>query len=216
MKYNAVIFDLDGTLLNTLEDLNDSVNFALDSGGFKRNTVKQTRLYAGNGIRVLMQRSLPESSDGETLEKYLEIFRTHYQKNMTNKTRAYDGIYEALKALRENGVKLGVVSNKFDLAVKDLCGKYFGEYIKVAIGEDEKNGIRKKPAPDSVLRAMEILGSDAEHTLYIGDSETDVETAHNAGLKCIGVLWGFRDEEILKKAGADYIIKKPEEIINRL
>lgn len=216
MKYNAVIFDLDGTLLNTLDDLNDSVNFALDWGGFKRNTVNQTRLYAGNGIRVLMQRSLPESSDGETLEKYLEIFRVHYEKNMTNKTKPYDGICETLKALRENGVKLGVVSNKFDLAVKDLCGKYFGEYIKVAIGEDEKNGIRKKPAPDSVLRAMEILGSDAEHTLYIGDSETDVETAHNAGLKCIGVLWGFRDEEILKKAGADFIIEKPEEIINRL
>lgn len=216
MKYNAVIFDLDGTLLNTLDDLNDSVNFALDWGGFKRNTVNQTRLYAGNGIRVLMQRSLPESSDGETLEKYLEIFRVHYEKNMTNKTKPYDGICETLKALRENGVKLGVVSNKFDLAVKDLCGKYFGKYIKVAIGEDEKNGIRKKPAPDSVLRAMEILGSDAEHTLYIGDSETDVETAHNAGLKCIGVLWGFRDEEILKKAGADFIIEKPEEIINRL
>ncbi|MCR4926132.1 MAG: HAD family hydrolase [Clostridiales bacterium] len=212
MKYNTVIFDLDGTLLNTLEDLNDSVNFSLRAGGFKENRIEQTRRYVGNGVKLLIKRSLPENSDEKTVEKHLALFKEYYERNMQNKTKAYNGIEEELKFLKENGVKLAVVSNKFDLAVKDLCADYFNNLIDIAIGEDEKNGVRKKPAPDSVLKAIETLGSERAKAIYVGDSDVDVQTAHNASIKCIGVLWGFRDRQTLEKAGADFIISEPREI----
>ncbi len=214
MKYNTIIFDLDGTLLNTLEDLTDSVNYALNEFGYPLRTINEIRQFVGNGVKVLMDRAVPHGTSPEDTAKCLEIYRKHYSGNMQNKTRPYDGIYELLTDLKEKGAKLAVVSNKYDSAVKALCNDYYKEYIRVAIGESPE--VAKKPAPDSVYAALAKLAAAKEEAVYVGDSDVDVRTAHNAGLKCIGVTWGFRNREILKAEGADYIIDKPEELLELL
>lgn len=214
MKYNTVIFDLDGTLLNTLEDLTDSVNFALDKFNFPKRTIEEIRIFVGNGVKVLMDRAVPAGTAPEITEQCLSTYRRHYSENLQNKTKPYDGILDLLAELKLRNFKIAVVSNKFDAAVKELCSQYYGNYIHVAIGESA--GVAKKPAPDSVFNALEQLKSKKEETIYVGDSDVDVHTAHNAALKCVGVTWGFRDRDVLSNEGADYIIDKPMELIDIL
>ncbi|WP_455544240.1 HAD family hydrolase [Intestinibacter sp.] len=212
MKYNTVIFDLDGTLLNTLEDLQDSVNFALESFNYPTRNYEEIRSFVGNGVKDLVTKAVPKGTDEETTSKCLQIFKEHYKINMQNKTAPYDGIIDLLKQLNSKGVRLGIVSNKFDLAVKDLNKYYFDNLIPVAIGEREN--VRKKPAPDTVLTAMDELGSYKETSIYVGDSGSDMITAQNAGIKSIGVTWGFRDANSLKESGADFLIDSPSQILD--
>ena len=210
-KYDTVIFDLDGTLLNTLEDLTDSVNFALALYNFPSRKMAEIRSFVGNGVARLMELSIPDGLNNPQYRKCLEDFRNHYSKNVQNKTSAYNGIMELLRQLSKKEYKIAIVSNKFDEAVKDLNQIYFAEYIKVAIGESEN--VSKKPAPDTVFKALEELGSTADKAIYVGDSEVDVETAKNSRIICVGVTWGFRDREILEEKGADYIIESPQELL---
>jgi phosphoglycolate phosphatase len=214
MTYTTVIFDMDGTLLNTLDDLKDSLNYALNQMGFPTRTLDEVRQFVGNGARLLIERAVPAGTAKEPLDTCLEIYAKHYATNNQNKTKPYDGIIDLLKELKDKEYKLAIVSNKFDSSVKALCKEHYDEYIKVAIGESQH--VARKPAPDSVFTAMKELGSKVEETIYIGDSDVDVHTAHNAGLKCVGVTWGFRDREILHNAGADYIIDKPMELLKIL
>ncbi len=208
---HAVIFDLDGTLLNTLDDLCESTNFALQKFGYPKRTLEEVRGFVGNGVRKLIERAVPVGV--EDIEDCLSTFKEHYSANMYNKTAPYDGVLEMLKELRLKGIHTAVVSNKFDTAVKELCKKYFGDLVQVAIGENEASGVRKKPAPDSVFRAMEELKVSIENVIYIGDSETDIQTANNAEIECVGCCWGFRSREILEEYGARFIVETPQEIL---
>lgn len=209
---DTIIFDLDGTLLNTLEDLKDSTNFALRKFQYPERTLEEVRNFVGNGVQKLIERAIPDGLENKNFAECLAVFKSNYAQNMYNKTAPYTGIKEMLTELKHKGVKTAVVSNKFDLAVKKLCNKYFENLIEIAIGESEN--VRKKPAPDSVLRAIQELNSKKEFCLYVGDSDVDVQTAKNTGIDCIGVTWGFRDRELLEKEGAKYIIDKPLEIID--
>lgn len=207
---NTVIFDLDGTLLNTLEDLKNSTNYALSQFGFPTHSTEDIRKFVGNGVKKLIERAVPKNCDTKTTVKCLEIFKEHYSKNMYNNTKPYNSIIEILKELKNNGAKIAVVSNKFDSAVKKLCSIYFGNLIDVAIGQSEN--IPAKPLPNGVFKAIELLNTEKSSVIYIGDSEVDVATAKNANIPCIGVTWGFRDEQDL--AGANFIINKPSELID--
>nr|WP_295778020.1 HAD family hydrolase [uncultured Intestinibacter sp.] len=211
MKYNTVIFDLDGTLLNTLEDLGDSVNFALKSFGYPTRTYEEIRSFVGNGVKDLVTKAVPDGTDEETTLKCLQTFKDHYKTNMQNKTAPYDGIIDLLEELNSKGVKLAIVSNKYDFGVKNLNKYYFKDLIPVAIGERE--GIRKKPAPDTVLEAMKELGSKENNSIYVGDSGSDMLTAQNAHIKSIGVTWGFRDAKSLLESGADFLIDSPKQLL---
>lgn len=204
----AVIFDLDGTLLNTLLDLKESTNYALRQFGYPERTLEEIRYFVGNGVRKLIERAVPQ--DCKNIEQCLSIFKQHYEENMCNSTVSYNSIEKILKELKNSGVKIGVVSNKFDLAVKELCEKYFSDLIGVAIGQGGE--ILPKPSPFGVFKAMKELGAEKDSTIYVGDSEVDVQTAENAGIPCIGVTWGFRGRQYLE--GAKFIIDEPEEIIN--
>lgn len=209
-KITTVIFDLDGTLLNTLEDLKDAVNHALTQFGYPVKSLEQVRLSVGNGVAKLIERVLPGGMENPDFEPCLNAFREYYSRHLQDRTEPYPGIPEALSMLKERGYRLGIVSNKFDAAVKRLREDYFPDTIAVAIGES--SDVRKKPAPDCVYKAMEELRCTKEQTVYVGDSDVDVATAHNSGLKCIGVTWGFRDAQVLGEAGADWIIQEPGEL----
>lgn len=212
----GAIFDLDGTLLYTLEDLKDSVNFALNKFNYPERTLDEIRVFVGNGVRLLMERALPQGAANPDFERCLECFKEHYAQNMYNKTKPFDGIEKMLVALKARNYRIAVVSNKFDAAVKELCKTYFGQKVELAIGESESEGIRKKPYPDSVLKAMKLLDCDFNKTFYIGDSEVDIETAKNSGLQCISVTWGYKDEKYLKAHGANLIAHKPSDILEIL
>jgi phosphoglycolate phosphatase len=211
MKYNTVIFDLDGTLLNTLDDLTDSLNEILSQNGFPLRSTDEVRRFVGNGVRALMRLSVPERCTDDEVTVCLEAFKENYKHNMQNRTRPFNGIMELLLDLNRFNFKIGIVSNKFDVAVKALAKTYFGNLIPVAIGESPD--VKRKPAPDSVFTAVKELGSDLKKTIYVGDSETDVQTAKNAGIPCIGVTWGFRCREVLREAGADFLIDTPKELL---
>ena len=211
MKYSTVIFDLDGTLLDTLEDLCDSTNFALSRFSYPERTLSEVRAFVGNGIGKLIERALPNGVSNDDYSAVLEEFKSHYALNCNNKTKAYTGIYDMLDALKTSGIKLAVVSNKVDSAVKALCERYFKGYFDVAVGERE--GVRRKPAPDSVIAAMDMLGAEKADTVYIGDSEVDVETAANAGVELIAVSWGFRDRDLLEKSSDFKIVDTVSEIL---
>ena len=210
---HCVIFDLDGTLLNTLDDLCDSTNYALKQFGYPERTLDEVRHFVGNGVKKLIERAIPDGINNPDFEECLRVFKEHYAANMYNKTAPYNGVPEMLKELRLKGIHTAVVSNKFDAAVKELCKKFFGDLVQVAIGENEEKGVRKKPAPDSVFKAMNELKVSIEEVIYAGDSETDVQTAKNAEIDCIGCAWGFRPKEILEQEGARYIIDAPQEIL---
>ena len=214
MRYNTVIFDLDGTLLNTLDDLRDSLNDVLIHKGYTPKTIEEVRRFVGNGVRNLVRKSVPESVGEDEITTIMEIFKENYQHNMQNKTRPYNGIMELLLDLNRYNYKLAIVSNKYDAAVKELAKTYFGSLIPVAIGETQE--IKRKPAPDSIYEAVKELGSDLRRTVLVGDSETDVQTAKNAGIPCIGVTWGFRSREVLRTEGASYLIDTPRELLTLL
>lgn len=211
---DTVIFDLDGTLLNTLEDLADSVNYALSKKGLPLRHITEVRSFVGNGVETLMERAVAGSLSKDEEKECLTIFKQHYSENMNNKTRPYDGILELVKQLLDRDYRIAIVSNKFDIAVKELNVTYFEGLFPVAIGASET--VAKKPAPDSVYQALEQLKASRECAIYIGDSDVDVMTAHNAGLQCVGVTWGFRDKDLLLSVGAEYIIDKPEELLGIL
>jgi len=214
MAIKAILLDLDGTVLNTLDDLADSVNYALSSLGFPIRSRDDIRRICGNGPHNLIQKSLPENADNDAFEKCLVNFKKHYEINKTNKTAPYDGILPALAKLKELGFKLAIVSNKHDDALRDLCDKYFAEYIDFSIGSSDL--LPKKPAPDMVYYALDKLGVDRKSAVYVGDSEVDILTAKNAGLPCISVVWGFRDEDVLIKSGASNIIYSPDKLIEAI
>lgn len=212
----AVIFDLDGTLLNTLDDLADSTNYALSKFGYPTRTIDEVRQFVGNGVAKLIERAIPEGKNNPNFEKCLAIFKENYAQNMYNKTAPYNGILEMLSNLKSKGIKIAVVSNKFDLAVKELCKKYFEGFIDFAAGENEAQGIKKKPAPDTVISVLNEFNFSSEDAVYVGDSDVDIMTAKNSKMPCISVTWGFRDEKFLLENGATILINAPSEIYNHL
>lgn len=209
-KYNTVVFDLDGTLLNTLEDLADATNYALQQFGMPVRTMDEIRRFVGNGVRTLMVRAVPEGDSNPQFEEVFNCFKTYYGEHCNDKTRAYEGIMELLQELKDKGYAVAIVSNKIDFAVKELQKRYFDDLIPVAIGE--RDGVSRKPAPDTVITALQELGKTKEEAVYVGDSDVDIMTAKNVGIPCISVEWGFRDREFLQEHGAEYLIKKPAEI----
>ena len=219
MMYKVYIFDLDGTLLNTLADLAASTNYALRKHGMPEHSIDDVRRFVGNGVRKLMERAVPDGADNPLFDEAFATFRQHYMEHSLDTTRPYDGIPETLAALKARGCRLAVVSNKMMAATQELCRHFFPDTIEVAIGEDEAHGIRKKPAPDTVFEALKTLGvsrvgaSDGLSAVYVGDSDVDIQTAANAGLPCISVLWGFRDRDFLIQHGAETFISAPSELL---
>lgn len=212
MKIDTVIFDLDGTLLNTLDDLHACFNHAIKEFGYPERTKEEIRNFVGNGVQKALERALPENISKSELEKVVDCFKKYYSQNMNTYTKPYDGIDEMLKDLQSKGFKLGIVSNKFDDAVKALSKKYFGSSIAYAVGEGY--GIRRKPEADGVNKVLSELKSKKENAIYVGDSEVDIQTAENSNLPCISVLWGFKDKDFLVKNGAKYIAQTPKDIIS--
>ena len=208
--YKTYIFDLDGTLLDTLNDLHASCNYALRTHGMPERSVEEVRQFVGNGVRKLMERAIPNGLDNPLFEETLQTFRQHYLLHNLDTTRPYPGIMEMLGKLKEQGKNIAVVSNKFYTATQDLCKHFFGDTIQVAIGERED--IKKKPAPDTVLEALRQLQATKQDAVYVGDSDVDVETAHNSGIPCISVLWGFRSKSFLLSHGATTFIESPSEL----
>lgn len=211
MRYRLAIFDMDGTILNTLEDLADSVNHALKTQNLPSRNLEEIRCFVGNGIRKLIERSVPNGTDAKIENAVFEEFRTYYRKNCAVKTRPYDGILTVLKQLRAEGIKTAVVSNKADFAVQSLCQEYFDGLFDFAVGDRE--GQRKKPYPDSVNTVLQRFDMDKSEAVYIGDSEVDFATAKNADMDVLMVGWGFRDEAFLKNEGAESVLSEPQEIL---
>ncbi|MBQ8208478.1 MAG: HAD family hydrolase [Clostridia bacterium] len=211
MKYSAVIWDMDGTILNTLEDLCDSVNYVLRKNGYEERTLEETRCSVGNGVRRLMELSVPNGENDPRFEELFADFKEHYAVNCRTKTRPYDGIDAVLDALKAKGIKMAVVSNKLDSAVCALARDFYPQ-MDFALGEIA--GLKRKPAPDMVEKALAELGVSKNEAVYIGDSEVDVLTAKNSGLDCISVLWGFRTKEELLPHGASVFAKEPYELIS--
>lgn len=214
MKYDTYIFDLDGTLLDTLGDLASSVNYALRMHDMPERTVEEVRRFVGNGVRLLMERAIPDGAENPSFETTFATFRQHYMAHSLDTTKPYEGIPEILSALKGQGRRTAVVSNKFMLATQELIRHFFPDTIEVAIGEHEAEGIRKKPAPDTVVEALRQLGVGKEGAVYVGDSDVDIMTARNAGLPCVSVLWGFRDRDFLIKHGAKTFISAPSELLS--
>ncbi len=211
-KYDTIVFDLDGTLLNTLEDLRDSVNYALGQADMPPRTLEEVRRFVGNGVLRLMELSVPEGKDNPRFEQVFQDFKEYYSVHCNDKTCLYPYIEELLQELKKRGYKMAIASNKYYDAVQELKNLYFKEYIPVAIGENEN--IHKKPAPDTVEEALRQLGSKKENTVYIGDSEVDIATAKNTGMDCIAVTWGFRTKEEQIKAGGKVFADDPLEILD--
>ena len=210
-KIDAVIFDLDGTLLDTLEDLRNSVNAALAEFGLPLRTLDEIRCFVGNGVRKLMIRAVPQGEEHPQFEQIFEYFKKHYGVHCNDTTGPYPDVLHLLNELQARGIRMGIVSNKIDSAVKELANIYFEGYMQSAIGE--KEGVARKPAPDTAVHAMMELDVTPEHALYVGDSDVDIATAQNAGMECISVTWGFRDEEFLVQHGATNLIQQPLELL---
>jgi len=213
MNYQTYIFDLDGTLLNTLADLAASTNYALRTHGMPEHSHDDIRRFVGNGVRVLMQRAVPDGTERLCFEEVFATFRQHYICHSLDTTRPYDGIKDTLAALRTRGCRIAVVSNKMMAATQELCRHFFADTVEVAIGEHEAEGICKKPAPDTVIEALRQLGVGRESAVYVGDSEVDIMTAQNSGLPCISVLWGYRDKAFLLTHGATTFITHPSQLL---
>ena len=213
ITYNTYIFDLDGTLLDTLTDLAASTNYALRTHGMPEHTIDEVRRFVGNGVRKLMARAVPDGTDNPLFDEAFATFRQHYMEHSLDTTRPYEGVPEMLAALKAKGCHLAVVSNKMMAATQELCRHFFPETIEVAIGENEAEGIRKKPAPDTVIAALRQLGVGEEGAVYVGDSDVDIDTARNSNLPCISVLWGFRDRDFLLQHGASTLISAPKELL---
>lgn len=214
MSIKAVIWDLDGTLLNTLDDLAASTNAALAGNGLPTHTTDAVRGFVGHGIANLIENAVPGGRKNPLFQRVYDDFVSHYGAHSRDRTRPYDGVLDVLDALAARGIKQAIVSNKIDFAVRELNHIYFGTRMQVVVGDDPAR--RRKPAPDSVLAAMERMGVTREETVYVGDSDVDVETARNAGVSCVAVSWGFRDEVCLRKAGAERIAATPERLLELL
>lgn len=214
MNYKTIIFDLDGTLLDTLEDLADACNYALRQVGAPERSLSEVRCFVGNGIARLMELAIPGGLEDPDYEKGLAVIRAYYDTHNQIKTAPYAGILELLDELKARGCRLAVVSNKPDSSVKPLVKDYFGDRFEAAIGDQA--GIARKPAPDLVLKALEDMDVTLEDAVYVGDSEVDLLTAKNTGLPCISVTWGFRDRETLAEAGATVYANTPEELLRCL
>ncbi len=211
MRVTTVLFDLDGTLLDTLEDLRDSVNYILQSRGFSPRSMEEVRASVGNGSARLLELSLPQGLATSDFDGILSDYTAYYLSHNQIKTAPYAGIHELLRKLASKEYKLGVVSNKPDASTKKLVRSFFGDVVSVAVGETPR--VRRKPAPDSVKAALSELFSEPWESVYVGDSEVDIETARAAGLTCISAAWGFRTREQLLKAGASCIVDTPDEIL---
>ena len=219
--FNVYVFDLDGTLLDTLQDLANSVNYALRQHGMPEHSIDDIRRFVGNGVRLLMERAVPDGARNPQFEAAFATFRQHYMQHSLDTTRPYDGIPELIHELKNRGCQMAVVSNKMMAATQELVHHFFPD-IPVAIGEHEAAGIRKKPAPDTVFEALRQLGiihhpSSIIHQpsdiVYVGDSEVDIKTARNSGLPCISVLWGFRNRDFLLAHGATTFAERPADIL---
>lgn len=213
--YSLLIFDLDGTLLDTLDDLTSSTNYALQTYGLPARTKDEIRTFVGNGIRNLIERAVGKI-DCPKGDAILETFKSHYGTHCADQTRPYAGVLELLDRLKKDGKRLTLLSNKADFAVKILAKEYFGDLFEDAVGENEQLGIRKKPAPDALFALMEKYAVAPEHTVYIGDSEVDLETARKAGIDCVSVAWGFRSESLLREKGAMRIARTMRELYDIL
>lgn len=207
----AVIFDLDGTLLDTLDDLAAAVNHALQTCGYPVRTRDEVRQFIGNGVIRLMQRAMPAGVSQPEFDRCFASFRSFYLSHMTDLTRVFPGVLPLLEALRDRDIKTAVVSNKLHAGVTGLCSDYFGDLLSCAFGVQEEG--ERKPNPVNVFRALEHLGVKQEHAVYVGDSEVDVQTAQNAGLRCIGVTWGYRNKETLLQSGAGALIDTPQALL---
>lgn len=210
----AVVLDLDGTLLNTLDDLTASTNWALSNNGLPERTTEEVRTFVGNGIRLLIERAVPQGTTKELTEQTFADFKRHYVQHCQDKTCLYDGIPEMLQALKAAGLQMAIVSNKLQAGVDELYERYFSDTVEVAIGE--RLSVRRKPAPDMVQLALSELGVEASEAVYVGDSDVDLLTARNSGLPCISVLWGFRDREFLLQHGATDMAETPKDVVNML
>ena len=213
-KINTVIFDMDGTVLNTLDDLTTSVNYTMEKFGFPQRTLDEYRQAFGSGIRRAIELTVPEGTSQEVIDEMIPVFKEHYDVHCLDKTGPYVGIIELMRELKKRGYKMAIVSNKIDSAVKELNQKFFSEVIEVAIGEQD--GIKRKPAPDMVNMALDRLGVSKDDAIYIGDSEVDLNTAKNSQLDMITVTWGFRDRDHLIQNGATVFADTPEQILDLL
>lgn len=212
MKYETYVFDMDGTILNTIDDLTVSTNLTMEEMGYPTHTVDEVKWFVGNGIRKLIERAVPKGTSEDDISRTFEVFMRHYGVHCKDKTGPYPGIMELLISLKKAGKKLAVVSNKADGPVKKLADEIFPGMFDIAIGE--KEGVSKKPARDMVDIALSALGTKPENAVYIGDTNVDFETSKNSGLDCILVTWGFRDTEFLKQFDAEYMVDRPEEILD--
>lgn len=210
MKYSAVLFDMDGTILDTLEDMNDSINATLEYFGLEGHSLEDTRRFVGNGAERLVRLSLPQGVDEQGVHTILEHYKAYYNSHSLVKTAEYEGITPMLRRLKAAGMKLAVVSNKPDATVKLLSEELFGGLFESAVGESAS--VRRKPSPDAVIEAIRNMGESIENCVYVGDSEVDIETARNAGLDCISVTWGFRDRADLIAHGASVLADSVEEL----
>lgn len=211
MRYDLAIFDMDGTILNTIEDLADSLNVSLKHFGCPERSLAEVKAFVGNGIRLLIERGVPAGMDEERIDEVHRYFMEHYKKHCMDKTRPYEGIPDLLCRLRREGCRMAVVSNKADSAVKILADKYFNGLFDIAVGE--RPGILKKPSPDSVNDILSQLGIERHRSVYIGDSEVDIATARNACMDGIIVEWGFREAEFLREQGASVLVRTPEQLL---
>lgn len=214
MKYTTIIFDLDGTLLDTLDDLAAATNYALKANGLPLRTTDEVRRFVGNGIGNLIKRAVPANTSVELQEQVFAAFNKYYKLHSADRTKPYDGIMELLEKLRQQSCQTAIVSNKADYAVQDLAKEYFPGLMDAACGE--RSGISRKPAPDSVLAIMQQLNADPKTTIYIGDSDVDIATAKNAGIPCIGACWGFRGKEFLLEHGAELLADAPQDVYDLL
>ena len=212
MKYKLAIFDMDGTILDTLEDLKDSVNYSLNKFGYPQRTLSEVKSFVGNGIHKLIERAVPAGTSEEKIEEVFETMKAYYKDHCAIKTKPYDGINEVILKLREQGVLTAVVSNKADFAVKSLCEDYFKGLFDYSVGD--KPGQRIKPYPDGVNEVLSHFGLEKSEAVYIGDSEVDYQTSVNADMDVIMVGWGFREEDFILSCGAKFVIHKPEEILS--
>lgn len=215
-KYTTVIFDLDGTLMDTLVDLAASTNYALDQLGFPTRSINEVRSFVGNGVRKLIERAVPAGITECQLNEVFACFRTHYKVHCKDNSAPYAGIPAVLEQLRALGFKMAIVSNKPDAEVKQLNSEFFANCIGVAMGENEQAGIPKKPSPEMVLEAMRLLGCGMQECLYVGDSDVDIQTARNAGIDCLSVTWGFRSADILASHGALHMVDQPSQLLEFL
>ncbi|MCD8118098.1 MAG: HAD-IA family hydrolase [Lachnospiraceae bacterium] len=210
-KYSYIIFDLDGTLLDTLEDLMDATNHVMVSFGWPEHSYAEIRSFVGNGIERLMRLSVPAGTEEETFAKAFSAFKEYYTAHCLVKTRLYDGIGELLRTLKARNIPMAIVSNKNQEAVTELYHIFFEDSVIAAVGQAA--GRPKKPAPESTWLAMEKIGAEKEYTLYVGDSEVDKATADNAGLDCVLVSWGFRDKDVIETLKPVAVIDRPEELL---